>query len=315
VYGRELFANSGPAPRARAWRNLLWISVLLNAAVFAVAVAFIIVPGRTDNSPSGFERWVFYLVVASTLILLVLLAYIGDAVFIREGPPPSSTDLAPTPKLGLSLLAGGVMMLCSLVLDVGYTSTGLSVVTLQGLWVTAIFIPNDALAWLIVPMLAAYVAGIVLALLAVVAGVMALLGKPIPPKRVAIFLNASVVIFWFTLTNYWFDCFYLAFVGISIFGGSDSEVEFAIVTAAWLTMFVVGTVLWFRFRNRTDDRGVIIRTALVLWALPLMPLTIATFWYAASWSLYGLILYVAGLQIVTACCWKMWRAPTNPALI
>ena len=45
----------------------------------------------------------------------------------------------------------------------------------------------------------------------------------------------------------------------------------------------------------------------MVWYLPLMPAAIATFWIAAdAGGLYGLILYVVGLQIVTACCWEMW---------
>jgi hypothetical protein len=38
-----------------------------------------------------------------------------------------------------------------------------------------------------------------------------------------------------------------------------------------------------------------------------MPAAIATFWFAAhdDFKLYGLILYVVGLQIVTACWWKL----------
>ena len=129
---------------------------------------------------------------------------------------------------------------------------------------------------------AGYVAGLVFALFAVITGVLSIAKKPISLKSKSILLNASVVVFWFTLTNYYSDCFY--FVFINYFIPHDQEMEAAIITAVWLLMFALGVWLWFKYRNREDNPGRNMRTGLMLWYLPLMPAAITTFWIAADFE-------------------------------
>jgi hypothetical protein len=302
VYGGALFGKAAPARRARAWSHVLWISAFLYTPVFVASVVIAIF--TEPDLLVDFPYWKAC-PLAIVTVLLPLWARIGSTVFVRSRPSGADERSAVGAKLGLSLLVGGAMMLSSLVLDVGYSDTGWAVITWQGGWVTNAFIDNNVLwPWMNGLTLAGYAVGIVLALLSVIAGIMALAKKSLAPKAGEVGLNISLVIFWFTLTNYYSACFYLVFVGtFNIW--TFPRMESAVITLAWLAMFALGTALWFKYRSRTDERGTTIRTALLLWALPLMPVTISTFWVAAAWGLYGLVLYVAGLQIVAACWWKM----------
>jgi hypothetical protein len=299
VYGRALFGNAGSTKRAHAWLRLLKLTGVLNAA-FAIVLVCLILTQESDDA--SYRIWAFRsaIAIAIAIALLALWAYIAGTVFVRDGPSFFHTKPTLVPKLpGLVFLTGGVLMLCSLALNVGYESTGWSVLRLQGEWVF-VFTEIDALGTRLDPLtLVAYAVGLVLAVLAVTTGVVALVRKPSAPKNVSIVSDASVVVLWFTLTNYCFACIRYEFVNF-LFPEKGRDL---IITVAWLLMFIAGTALWFRYRNR----GRTIRTMLMVWYLPLMPAAIATFWFAAhdDFKLYGLILYVVGLQIVTACWWKL----------
>jgi hypothetical protein len=294
-YGHALFGDAGPAHRNSAWSGLLRISAILYSFVY---VAFFVIATCSD----GIETIVFVdavkviLVYAITVSLLMLWVYIGESAFRR-------------PAMGAALLASGVVILGSVALDVDYSSAGWEVLLLKGQWVTSGFVYNVPFSlghWINWMMVAGYVAGLALALLGMIVGVMEMRGRSLSPEKLKKLLNFSLVMLWFTLTSYWGDCLYMSFVGIfNIFPTNMEGVRSAVATALWVATFLLGALLWFRYGNQSNSRGRKVRTILLLWNLPLMALTFATFWYAAAWGLYGLILFVTGVQMVAACCWKI----------
>jgi hypothetical protein len=307
-YGHALFGGAEPAQRNSAWSRLLRISAILYSLVF---VAFFAIATCSD----GIETIDFVdavnaiLVCAITVGLLVLWVYTGEYAFLRDASPKPGAGSRRRLAVGTALLAGGVVILGSLKLDVDYLSAGWKVLLWKGRWVTNEFVfavPFSLDSWIRWTMFAGYVAGLALALLGMIVGVMELRGRSLSPEKLKKLLNFSLVMLWFTLTSYWGDCLYMSFVGIfNIFPTNMEGARSAVATALWVATFLLGVLLWFRHGNQSNSRGRKVRTILLLWNLPLMALTVATFWYAAVWELYGLILFVTGVQMVAACFWKI----------
>lgn len=297
-YGRALFGDTEPAERNSSWSRLLRISASLYSLLYVVAVCSLI-----TGSPGDLTR---LLVCAITVGLLALWVYIGESAFLNSASPKRALGSTCLPAVGTAQLVGGVAILSSLALNVDYSSAGWRTLLWKGRWVTSEFAFYPLEHWINWTMFAGYASGLLLGLLAIIVGVMGLCGRMPPPGWLNKLLNFSVVTFWFTLTSYWGDCLYMSFVGIFILFWTDLEKAYSsIATALWVGTFLLGVLLWFRYGKQSNSRGRKVRTILLLWSIPIMALTLATFWYAAVWELYGLILFVAGVQIVTACCWKV----------
>ncbi|HUX27579.1 MAG TPA: hypothetical protein VMV39_02280, partial [Terracidiphilus sp.] len=253
VYGHALFGHAEPEQRIRAWRSLLWMPVPIYGVAFAIQILAFVIFERDEPLMTDKEFWGSCLIMTSILASLVLWAYIGVATFLPR--PSSRATSIPVRKLGLSFLAGSVMVLSSLALDVNYSNSGWSTLTWQGAWVSNEFIVIGPLRpWLNGLTMAGYGAGILLALLTVLAGVMLLLRRTLPQKTGEALWTAGIVILWFTLTNYYCNCLYLIFVGIFNFW-IKPRAEFAIITVVWLMLFALGISLWFKDRQRADDQG------------------------------------------------------------
>lgn len=322
-FRRDLFAEAEPARRSRAWPKLLRISAILYCLLPVEVILFCLFGASLtmtvrlqDVSLREFEAfmqravifmhgpWKTLIVSVMGIVLVALCARVGRAA-LDERERLAEWGLPGRRRVGLWMAAGGAMMLGSLALDVGYSSSGWSVLTWQGGWVTNEFVAPYSLApWIGSILFGGYAGGVVLAPLALAYAVMVLRGKAISPGKERSLVNLGLLVAWFALTSYWGDCLYMAFIGLL---GTSAGGKFVAITVGWLTMFVLGAVLWFRYGGRPDARGSRIRTGLLVWALPLMLLPLITFWCAAAWWLYGLILYMAGVQIVAACCWKVWN--------
>jgi hypothetical protein len=306
VFGRALFGDGQRAERSRAWRALVWLSVLPYAVLFVLSTVLVFI-GHLDP-----EIWnaIEVLIGSLTMALLLVWAYAAHKAFLREtpAPAPASPKLLANPDVWL--IVGGLMMLSSVFLNTGYETPGWQIIAWQRGWVTSEFLIRWSLwTWFNVPCIAAYTAGIALAVTACIAGARGLAGRPLAAKVAQAFLSVTLVVFWFTLTNYYGNLLYLQTVGVFFPSGT---LAFSYVTAAWVGMFVLGVVLWFRSRNRADLYGRLVRTMLLLWCLPMLPMTLATLWYPGVWGIYGLILYLVGVQIVTASCWKLASAVRLP---
>jgi hypothetical protein len=299
VFGRRLCLEPDARLRGLAWSRLLWITAGLYCAAFVPFLVFM-----TFGDASYIEAYQFWLAAAVTTALLALWAQIGSVEFACE-PARTVTDFqTPTRKLAFAFMFGGAATLSSLLLNVGYESSGWSILTGERAWVTNEFITIGwTRSWLNNLTLVMYVLGILLAVSAVAAGIMILRRKSMPSKVSKFVLSLVAVVACFTLTNYYFDYLYLIYIGIFHFGDSD-RLQFSIITAVWLTVFLVGTVLWLRYGMRTDERTRSMRAALALSAIPLLAFPIGTSWYAAAWELYGLVTYIFGLQIIAACWWR-----------
>ena len=309
VYGSALFGSNGSAQRTRAWLNLLWITVLPYATLLAIEVVSLRA-GETKKQP----YWYYCIASGVTVLLLALWGYIGGTVVVRETSSHWRQNSALELKLALSLLAGGVTMLVGGVMilrEVDFAPTDWSHAVLEatkaGGGITRLMAIDDALRSMLLQV--GFGAGIAIALFAVIAGIMAPLRRPHSQKGITIPLNVCITISWYILTVLYYIPFYLFATFGPLFGvsGGSKQLELAIAIAFWL-MVGLGVALWFKYRDRADDRGRIVRTVLVLWHLPLVPISIAILGLmplVERWA-YGPILYFAGLQTVTVCWWKMW---------
>lgn len=308
-YGGALFAPSQPAQGLQAW----WRLVLLSSCLFGVTlIAFISpeFPDMRNETHYGIPGQTWWTVATlAILCLLALWAWIIRRLFLRPGRAVSDPN-----KLNLASLAGGVLILASLALDVNYDSAGWQVFTWHGGWATTYFIQIDATELPLQALcLAGYAAGLLLALLSIWAAVRALADMPPGAVIVERLRNLAVIVFWFTVTNYL--CTLLLEVTIGIFNFQARRPQFVLIMVAWLAMLAAGLALWFRFRLRLDARGGKVRTALLLWTLPLAPLIIVRFLDAVAWDLFGLMLFVAGVLVLAACWWKLaetQRATADP---
>ena len=298
-YGRALFAPSQPAQRAQAW----WRLVLLSACLFAVTLIAFILPefpdmrGETHYGIPGQVWW-----TAASLAILCLLAL--WAWVIRSASLGAVRAVPNAINLNSALLAGSALILASAAFDVNYDSTGWQVLSWHGGWATTYFVQIDATELPIQALcLAGYAAGLLLAFISIWAAVRALANKPPGTLTVERLRNLAVIVFWFTVSNY--VCTLLLEVTIGVFNFQPRRPQFVLIVVAWLAMLAAGLSLWFRFRARLDARGREVRTALLLWTLPLVPLILVRFLDAVAWDLFGLILFVAGVLVLTACWWKL----------
>ena len=315
-YGPRFFTAADPALRARTWRRWLWTGAFLLALripVFLLLYLLFNSDARTTTLKdvlSGVPR------VLLAMLLPCLWAWIGDRVFLRT---PSRHPGAPSGArlmLPLSLIAGGALVLSSLLFDVSYyESPGWKMLAWRGRWVSdefgaggaAVRVPFDVL------LLVFYVAALLFALACFAVALRIFARKSLAPRASSLLLHSGVVVLWFTLTNYFGNCLYFAIIGIFHFGSANDEAQFLAITALWLLLFVAGIILWFRFSRRTGPRAQSVLTSLILWAVPLMLATASTTWIALDYDLYGFIAFVFGVQILAACCWKIARPPLPAA--
>lgn len=328
-FGHALFADADHAQSNHAWTQLLRISAILYglipipAALFAPYYsAYFIHRTKTVRIDAinfrDFEGvfiaaiafshawWTVLVAIAATAALLALWFHVSRSAFLLELPSLPGAEHSPRPpRLATALFAGGAMVLASLALQVNYSTPGWRVLLWKGGWVIHEFVSpywlNPAIQSI---MFAGYLAGLALAVIATIAAVTLLRKKSLSLSFQKKLARLSVVVLWFALTSYWGDCVYMSLVGIL---HPAQGPLFALVTAAWLAMFLLGIVLWFRYSNRTDTRSKTATTVLLVWMLPLMALPLGTFWYAAAWGFFGLILFVAGVQIVAISCAQLPR--------
>jgi hypothetical protein len=296
LYGRALFGETETLVRARAW----WRLVQLSGVLFFVTILHELLQS-IYKVPWG--QLALAILVWGTLILL--WAYVGRLALFKAIEKGS---------IGWEhkalMLAGSAMILQSTALPIDYDSPGWSVLIWRSEWPTLQFAAIKAtIPWLKAICLAGYAAGLLLAVLSIWIVVRMLAKKTLGAGPAEWLRSLSVVVFWFAVTNYLCSCLLEQYVGIflgRLYG--LNAVEFAVITSAWLVMLAAGILLWFKYGLRTDEKGRNAKNALLLWALPLVPLTMYRFPDALGWDLYGLILFEMGVWLVTASWWKIAEA-------
>lgn len=123
-YGQPLLLPAASEVRTRAWRHWVWLSAILSACSFpAILVSTQVLRTNTLSNFSQDFRFFPWLMFTS-VVLPLLLVWIGLRAFLTPTSSSKHTPSRSRAMLALSLMAGGLLVLSSVVLHAGYEARG-----------------------------------------------------------------------------------------------------------------------------------------------------------------------------------------------
>ena len=307
-YGRVIFGPAATPGRERAWFRWHWTGAILFGLPYPVIAMFLAIFDK-EEAPEAAPNLFFYTFKVLCFMLPALVyGWVGAAAFLRSNSVHARPADSSRRWMVLSLVAGSLLIFASLALDIDYETHGWRVLAVQAPWVTNEFVEVAAVRpWFDAMFLVFYASAILLALASVAVAGRVLMGKSLSSRQSTRMLDGALVVLWFMLANYFGNCLYVVYVGVFSIGGHSTA--FVLITMLWLALFLAGVFLWFRFSRRTGFHAEQGMVGLVVFAGPWMLVPFSTFWILAVFELYGLAAFLAGVEILAACYWKMARMP------